>query len=236
MAKLKGYDYEYFFNSYFVIGKNTNEIAKDLNASGSSVVRKMRGLGIELGLVTVLCTVCGKELRRGKRKVYGDRKQESFYCGKECEGKHKMGIFSGKGNPFYGLKHTDKTRCIISKANKGKEMTLSVRKKISLTLSGENNPHWKDGSSTRNKKDRLRLEYREWRTTVFKRDNYTCRKCNIRGAHLHVHHLKNYSEHKDLRFIPINGMTLCEECHAEFHHIYTRKNNTVKQILEYLGR
>jgi len=236
MAKLNAYDYNFFQEQYYVLGKSSNDIARELNVSGCSVVRKMRRLGLDLTrMATVNCSNCGKEFPKKWSHVYGKRKMENNYCSSECYSKSKSRQFSGKGNPFYGRKHTEKTKRIISKTNKGKEMPIAVRKKISLALSGENNPHWKNGSAMRCKKDRLRLEYREWRTTVFERDNYTCRKCHIRGVRLHVHHLKNYSEHEGLRFVPINGVTLCESCHKEFHAIYTRKNNTVKQWFKFLS-
>ena len=181
MSKLKEYDYDFFFEQYFTLNKSTNDIARELNVSGCSVVRKMRKLGIELGNVRVKCSVCGKELIRKKSQVFGKRKLSHFYCSKKCESIDKSIMFSGESNPFYGMKHNERTKKIISKTNSNKKMPLSVRAKISRKLSGKNSPNWKNGASERNKKDRLKLEYRNWRTIVFERDDYTCRKCHVRG-------------------------------------------------------
>ena len=237
MAKLNAYDYDFFYDQYFNLCKSTNDIALELKVAGSSVVRKMRNLGIELRkMIKVNCANCGKEVDRKKSVIFGENKLTNAYCSRECYRIHQSQTLVGENNPFYGKKHTDKTRRIISRVNKNKVMTLESRKKISFSISGDKNWNWKGGQPNRNSNDRLKFEYGEWRRTVFRRDSFTCRRCNIRGGILHVHHLKNYSDHKELRFIPINGMTLCESCHLEFHEIYTRKNNTVKQILEFLGR
>ena len=54
---------------------------------------------------------------------------------------------------------------------------------------------------------------REWRTAIFKRDNYTCRVCKVKGKRLEAHHIKPYSEYPRLRYVLSNGRTLCKDCH-----------------------
>lgn len=54
---------------------------------------------------------------------------------------------------------------------------------------------------------------REWRRSVFERDNYTCKKCGQRGGRLQAHHIKPYKEYLDLRYDINNGQTLCVDCH-----------------------
>lgn len=84
------------------------------------------------------------------------------------------------------------------------------------------------------------LEYnKKWRKAVFKRDNYTCEDCNVRGGNLEAHHKKRFSvllteflQHYN-QFSPLedketltrlamkhkpfwnikNGKTLCKDCH-----------------------
>lgn len=63
---------------------------------------------------------------------------------------------------------------------------------------------------------RTSTAYRNWRTSVVERDNYTCAECGAKRK-LHVHHLLPYSEHKDLRLDIDNGITLCSKCHLELH-------------------
>lgn len=69
----------------------------------------------------------------------------------------------------------------------------------------------------RTQRDCRSFEYREWRTSVFKRDNYTCRRCNIRGGKLHAHHIQKWADTPELRFESSNGLTLCMECHKKEH-------------------
>jgi 5-methylcytosine-specific restriction endonuclease McrA len=68
-------------------------------------------------------------------------------------------------------------------------------------------------SSTRNSAD-----YRDWRTAVYQRDDYTCQRCNKRGGHdLHAHHIKGWTRYPSLRFNLANGVTLCHPCHIAWH-------------------
>ena len=60
-------------------------------------------------------------------------------------------------------------------------------------------------------------EYKEWRTKVFVRDNYTCAVCGSRGVRLNAHHIKSYADFPELRYDLTNGVTLCEGCHKEVH-------------------
>jgi hypothetical protein len=74
-----------------------------------------------------------------------------------------------------------------------------------------------------------------WRKAVYKRDNYICKKCNIKHKTLNAHHIDNYSSNKKERFNLKNGITLCSDCHNMFHQIYGKENNTIVQLNEYLG-
>ena len=78
-------------------------------------------------------------------------------------------------------------------------------------------PFWKGGYA----KERIRLmqqsEYLQWRSKVFERDNWTCQTCDVRGIKLHAHHIKKWSEYKQLRYDVENGVSLCEDCHRLTH-------------------
>jgi hypothetical protein len=60
-------------------------------------------------------------------------------------------------------------------------------------------------------------DYIEWRKAVYERDNYTCQECGHKGGKLNAHHIKPWFSHPDLRFDVANGVTLCEDCHANKH-------------------
>lgn len=93
-------------------------------------------------------------------------------------------------------------------------------------LTGENSPHYKDISLEDRERQRNYPEYREWVASVYRRDDYTCRKCGERGGKLQAHHIKGYAEHIELRTVLSNGATLCNKCHSEFHSKFGLKKFT----------
>lgn len=81
-------------------------------------------------------------------------------------------------------------------------------------IKGKDHWNWKGGSKGRNLNSK---EYRFWRKEVFKRDNYTCQRCNKMGIYLHAHHIIRWVDSIELRYIISNGLTLCNLCHKKEH-------------------
>lgn len=54
-----------------------------------------------------------------------------------------------------------------------------------------------------------------WRKSVYKRDNYTCQECRIRGVKLEADHIKPFKYFPELRYLLSNGRTLCKPCHMK---------------------
>lgn len=101
---------------------------------------------------------------------------------------------------------------------------------------GENHHNWKhDKTQEERLLQRGYYEYKQWRNSIYNRDDYTCQCCGKRGGKLNAHHLDSYAYNKEKRVDINNGMTLCKTCHTEFHKIYGKLNNTKKQFIEWLN-
>lgn len=69
------------------------------------------------------------------------------------------------------------------------------------------------GVSSEDMRLRNSPEYRYWRSAIYKRDDYTCQKCRVRGGRLEAHHINSFATHPELRFEVSNGISLCKSCH-----------------------
>lgn len=107
-------------------------------------------------------------------------------------------------------------------------------------LKGEDAPNWKGGITPEIKALRKSDEYKQWRTAVYERDNYTCQCCGKHGGSLRAHHIHSFSSHKHLRFDINNGITLCDACHDSsviggFHNIHGTHDKTPYELETYIN-
>jgi 5-methylcytosine-specific restriction endonuclease McrA len=148
----------------------------------------------------------------------------------------------GDKNPFYGKKHSEEARKKMSENNKrfwkgkhrSKETIEQMRKgqigkpkpkhtqewkeRAKLWMNGKKNCNWKGGVSRLNiYRHYKNSDYKNWREGVFKRDDYTCLNCGVRGVYLHPHHIKSYTYYPEYRYNVDNGITLCVPCHHQLH-------------------
>lgn len=189
------------------------------------------------------CKMCGKYYE-GRGKYFCSNKCRYNGCRRENlseetlkkmseikSGKHhsketkkKLSLSKvGKNHPMYGKKHSIETRIRQGKSQKGKK-----------------HHNWQGGITKENHKIRNSIEIKLWREATFKRDNWTCQKCNIKSGcghkiYLNSHHVKNFSEFKELRTSIENGITFCKKCHKKFHKKYGIKNNNQEQLEEFIN-
>lgn len=131
-----------------------------------------------------------------------------------------------------GRRHSQETRDKISKSNFGKkhphrEETKRRLSEIGKTKCGPLSSNWQGGKTPLGLAVRTSSAYKEWRTSVFRRDNYTCQGCGVRGETLNVDHIKPFSlimKENCVKTVDealacvelwdtINGRTLCFPCH-----------------------
>jgi len=74
---------------------------------------------------------------------------------------------------------------------------------------------WKGGKTSEARTLKNSKEYKQWRFSVFTRDDYTCQSCGARGGYLHAHHIKPKTLFPALMFLVSNGQTLCVPCHRK---------------------
>jgi len=166
--------------------------------------------------------------------------------------KGQIGNFKGKHHPeevkrkiskslkghVVGMKgryHSIETRKKLSEVHKGKRHSKETKRKMSESRKGEKSWKWKGGLSPLTEQIRKCFEYRQWRSDIFTRDDYTCVLCGKRGGWIEVdHHPKCF---KDIfgdnkiktleealnceEFWNINnGRVLCLECHRKTYKKY----------------
>jgi hypothetical protein len=112
-----------------------------------------------------------------------------------------------------GICLTQEHKNRISAANKEAYSSLELRKKMSDIQKGDKAYWWKGGVTRELLAIRNSLEYKLWRESVFKRDNYTCIWCGIKGGKLNADHIKSFALFPEIRFAIDNGRTLCVNCH-----------------------
>lgn len=143
----------------------------------------------------------------------------------------KMSL-SNRGKRPYVM--TDEIRKKMSEVRRGRRLSDEARIKLSKAMSGKKSHLWRGGRTSETNKLRHGVDYKIWIRNVFKRDNYTCQDCGVRGKYIEAHHIVPFSvlreEKKIISDVDLydldNGMTLCKECH--------KKTSSYKQRLENL--
>lgn len=151
------------------------------------------------------CVVCGKVVAR-KRK----------YCSMECRRSITMITL----------------RCPVCfkeyktyKAHPNKHCSSECyHKEQAWRQRGSKSHFWQGGKTLRTMQIRGSGLYTEWREKVMKRDNYTCQSC-LRSSKdfpmgaLTAHHVRAFSTDVKHRLKVSNGITLCWQCHRDFHRM-----------------
>src|SRR5277367_1480549 len=120
--------------------------------------------------------------------------------------------------------HTPETLKKISEAKKGKSsynkgkpmLEESKRRQLETRLAKNGGLHRDPRQSSKNF---------IWKEEVHTKDEQKCVLCGISreehrlkyGRDINAHHIKEWDDFPELRFIVDNGQTLCDSCHQKFH-------------------
>lgn len=114
--------------------------------------------------------------------------------------------------------------------------------KSSMVKRGPKNPMW-DSSIDDETRDKFKchsrqyIGYKQFRVSVYERDNYTCRVCKESpSGNLVVHHLNSFTDFPHLRMDINNGITLCNSCHKDYHSKFGMKGATEDKFKEYINQ
>lgn len=144
-----------------------------------------------------------------------------------------------------GVTHTDEVKETIRQKLLGKKHSEETKKKMSVAGKGkkQSDEHKLKKANARIKfydkngrktiislRIRASQEYKEWRKSVFERDNYTCVYCKRRSSKnesliIQADHIKPFAFFPELRLELSNGQTLCRECHKKTE-TYGRNSKT----------
>lgn len=134
-----------------------------------------------------ICIACSSPYLVSLKKTIG----KSKYCSRECSNRNQVrGLW-----------------------NKGKIPSEEHRRKVGIAQKGSKSHLWKGGITPANKLVRSQIDIKLWREAVFKRDDYTCQTCKVKGKYIQADHIKPFAYFPELRFELSNGRTLCRECH-----------------------
>lgn len=171
-----------------------------------------------------VCKYCNKDIIA--KNIYFDKPNRKF-CSYSCRT-----TWRNKNIP-QSEKQRKLTAERVSKLFKGIKRPLNFRIKLKEANLGSKSHFWKGGLTNQNMILRTGLETRLWREAIFRKDNWTCQKCKIRGGKLEADHIKPWSLFPELRFAIDNGQTLCKPCHRKTDTFGSKLYNKYKLIKFY---
>ena len=178
-----------------------------------------------------------------EKKAEIGKKTTAHFIGGNPWNKGLTGVYSQEVLDGWSKKHkefmsSEENRALSGQGKrtpwlKGKEMDRKTKVKLSCIHRNINIAEFDNFKHINKNQDRRKFSYLRCSKQCFERDNYTCQCCNIKGAHLHAHHLNGFDKFPEQRFIISNLITLCKSCHDNFHAEFGKGSNTEAQYIDF---
>jgi len=201
------------------------------NWKGGITNKKCKICNCSIGFYSIYCIKCSKMFSAEKIK-HNVKYIKNFFKEQKCK------LLTIK----YINSHTKlKYKCICGNISKitfcNFKNGVRCRKCSNKNRTGSNNVNWNNSiNRLQREKDRSSLIYKNLRLNIYKRDNFTCQCCqDNKGGNLVIHHLEGYHWCKSLRKEKFNIITLCKQCHDNFHKQYGYLWNTVYQFIIFMN-
>lgn len=169
-----------------------------------------------------------------KGQIPWNKGKSGEYTLKMIKPRLSRGPLSKEHKRKIGLTHkgkiiSDTHRKVLRKAHLGRRASLDTKIKLSVKHRGDQHWNWKGGITFLSDQIRSSFYYRQWRSDIFYRDDFTCQSCGRRGGELQAHHIKPFAlilELNDVKTVEQaircselwdinNGITYCQKCHCE---------------------
>lgn len=162
------------------------------------------------------CKTCEKQLS-DSRAVYC---RKHFYESRKGKRNSLNTEFKKGKQPWNsGKEWSEESKAKMSQSHKGKTLSEEHREKIELAQrrrvqEGTHNMYISDRTKLAKKQERNDSSYKEWRMSVYKRDNFICRMKNQDcSGRIIAHHILGWASYPELRYEVNNGITLCQDHH-----------------------
>jgi hypothetical protein len=187
-----------------------------------------------------LCKSCASQINHNIKDLIGHKfgrltvinlhhhipgKESSWTCVCNCG---NMKIVSGRS-----LKTNKTTSCGCYRKEVVQNIIIPKLIEKNKKQIGDKHPNWDPTKSNKERYTIRKYETSILREQTFKRDNHTCQCCFTRGGKiLNAHHIIPFSQSIELRYDIYNLITLCYECHKQYHSKY-KKNINQETLNEY---
>lgn len=181
----------------------------------------------------VICKVCGNSFYKRPNEV----QYRTKICSQDCATKY----YVGENHSQYGIEKEKYAQVefncdYCSKLQSHYQSRYNNQKHHFCNIECRNN--WLRQQVTEEdiliRKSRGAASIKKFRKLCLERDNQECVRCGADND-LQVHHILSFQKNPDLRFNLDNGITLCADCHKEFHSKYGKIKGTKENLLEFLS-